>query len=340
MTRTGSWAPSRRVFLKAGVAGMAGAGLLGTPYLARAQSAKTLRAAHIESTESATHKGYVAFAEKVKAATDGAVEVKVFPAGQLGNLRDLYEGIKLGTVDLTSSGPDYSSNIAPVMLTAALYYSYRDNAHADALLDGAFSARLSEALASQAGMRILAWGELGWRSVFNTVRPILAPGDMKGLKLRVPEAQLHIVPMQALGASPTPIPYSDVYTSMQTGVVDGAEGAAAAVLQQKFNEVSKFFSLTNHLYNPVHLVIGARTFDGLSADHQKAVQAAAREAFQAQRSQARADNAAALDKLKASGLAVNEVNTAPFREVVMPSWARLTASLGAEGEDLVKMLMA
>lgn len=337
MTGDATWAPTRRGLLKTTLAGTF---VLGAPLIARAQATTTLRAAHIESTDSATHKGYVDFAERVAEATDGAVEVQVFPAGQLGNLRDLYEGIKLGSVDMTSSGPDYTANIAPIMVTAALYYSYRSEEHADQLLEGAFSEKLSDALASQAGMRILAWGELGWRSVFNTVQPIQGPDDFNGLKLRVPEAELHLLPMRALGAAPTPIPYSDVYTSMQTGVVDGAEGTPAAVTQQKFNEVSDYYSLTRHLYNPIHLVIGGRTFDGLSGAHQDAVQEAARAAFRQQRETARADNAAALRALEEGGLAVNELDTAPLREIVIPTWDELTADLGAEGQELVDMLLA
>jgi tripartite ATP-independent transporter DctP family solute receptor len=337
MNRNPTFTPTRRTILGSG---LAGAALLGAPMIARAQSNKVLHAAHIESTTSATHKGYMDFAKRVEETTDGAVKVKVFPAGQLGNLRDLYEGIKLGSVDITSSGPDYSANIAPIMIAAALYFSYRDDAHADSLLDGAFSATLSEALAKQAGMRILAWGELGWRSVYNTVRPIMSASDFAGLKLRVPEAQLHILPMKALGAAPTPLPYSDVYTSMQTGIVDGAEGTAASVMQQKFNEVSKYYSLTQHLYNPLHLVIGDTVFGGLSTQQQEAVQAAAVAAFQAQRTQARADNAAALAALRNSGVAVNAVDVTEIRKIVIPTWEPLVAPLGAEGQALVDMLLA
>ncbi|QOL82525.1 TRAP transporter substrate-binding protein [Pseudooceanicola spongiae] len=337
MTKRSNMTLTRRSILKTGLAGTA---LLGAPMIAYAKAATTLRAAHVESTESATHKGYLDFAQKVAESTDGAVEVKVFPAGQLGNLRDLYEGIKLGSVDITSSGPDYTANIAPIMVTAALYYSYRDEAHADSLLDGAFSAKLSDALASQAGMRILAWGELGWRSVFNTARPIETAEDFKGLKLRVPEAQLHLLPMAALGAAPTPIPYSDVYTSMQTGVVDGAEGTPAAVVQQKFDEVSKFYSLTRHLYNPLHLVIADRSFGRMAPEHQSAVQAAATEAFHAQRTQARADNTAALTKMQDEGLPVNTPDVTEIRKIVIPTWQPLVENLGAQGQELVDMLLA
>lgn len=334
--KTTRWSLTRRSLMTGAAAGAA---VLSAPLVARAQ-AKTLRAAHIETTDSATHKGYEDFAARVKEATGGSVEIAVFPAGQLGNLRDLYEGIKLGTVDMTTSGPDYTSNIAPIMVTAALYYSYRDEAHADSLLEGEFSGRLSDALLAQASMRILAWGELGWRSVFNTVTAIEGSDDFDGLKLRVPEAQLHLLPMRALGASPTPIPYAEVYTSMQTGVVDGAEGTPAAVTQQKFDEVSEFYSLTRHLYNPIHLVIGGRAFDGLDAGQQEAVRTAAVEAFRAQRATARKDNEAALKALRDGGLQVNTLDTAPLREIVLPTWDELTADLGDEGKELVAMLKA
>lgn len=330
---------TRRTVLK-GVAAGTAAGVIGMPFIARGQTATTLRVAHIESTDSATHKGYEAFAKKVAEATNGAVDAQIFPAGQLGGLRDLYEGLKLGSVDITSSGPDYTANIAPVMVTAALYYSYRDSAHADRAFEGEFSQKLSDALAAQANMRILAWGELGWRSVFNTVRAIRTPEDMKGLKIRVPEANLHLVPMTALGASPTPIPYSEVYTSMQTGVVDGAEGAPAAIIQQKFNEVAKFLSLTNHLYNPLHIVISGAAYDKLG-DNREAVEAAAVEVFREQRMTARADNEAALKQIADSGLPINDdVDMDAMRAIVEPTWAELTADLGSEGADLVKLLQA
>ncbi len=314
--------------------------VFGSPGMAWAESVVTLRAAHVESTDSATHKAYVAFAEKVKAATNGSVEVQVFPAGQLGNLRDLYEGLGLGSIDLTSSGPDYTANIAPVMVTAALYYSYSSPEQADRALQGEFSNRLSDALAKNAGMQILAWGELGWRSVFNVKQPITGAADFKGLKLRVPEANLHILPMKALGAAPTPIPYADVYTSMQTGIVDGAEGTPAVVTQQKFDEVAKYYSLTRHLYNPLHLVISDIAMSRLSDEQKKAVKQAAREAFNDQRIQARADNKAALDTLVKGGIAVNEdLDAAALREIVKPTWDVLTKDLGAEGQNLVNLLL-
>jgi len=321
-----------------GAAGAAAA--LGMPAVLRAQAPVRLRAAHIESPTSATQKGYLALAERVKAATGGAVEIQVFPAGQLGNLRDLYEGLKLGTVDITSSGPDYTSNLAPVMVTAALYYSYRSDAHADRAFEGEFSSRLSEALFKQANMRILAWGDLGWRSVFNTRRAIRGPSDFKGLKIRVPEAQLHILPMQALGAAPSPIPYAEVYTSMQTGVVDGAEGTPAAVIQQKFNEVSKFFSLTRHLYNPIHVVISGGAYAKLSKPQQDALTQAARDVFREQRAQSRSDNEAGIKAIAARGLPVNDdVDIAAMRKVVEPTWGPLTKDLGPTGQELLKLLL-
>nr|WP_255720268.1 TRAP transporter substrate-binding protein [Acuticoccus kalidii] len=311
----------------------------GSVQLAAAQDV-TLRAAHIESTDSATHRAYERFATLVDEKTEGAVAVEVFPAGQLGGLRDLYEGIKLGSVDLTSSGPDYTANLAPVMVVAALYYSYDDADHADRALDGAFGDRLSEALAREAGMRVLAWGELGFRSVFNTERAIETVDDFKGLKIRVPEAQLHILPMKALGASPTPIPYAEVYTAMQTGIVDGAEGTPAVVKQQRFDEVSDYYSLTRHLYNPIHLVISARTFDALTEDQQAAVTEAAREAFTEQRREARADNEAALEALRSQdGIAVNEPEREAMRSAVEGTWAELIEPLGEEGQELLQLLL-
>lgn len=322
----------RRDFLK-GIGTLSLGALLPSQVLAQAKT-KTLKVAHIESTTSSTHKAWEKFAELVKKKTNGSVTAEVFPAGQLGGLRDIFEGLRLGSVDMTSSGSDYTASLAPVMVIPSMYYVWKSREHAYKVLDGPIGEEFNQGL-QKAGIRILAWGDLGWRSVFNKVRKIEKPDDMKGIKLRVPEAKLHLLPMRAFGASPVTIPYGEVYTAMQTNIVDGAEGTPTAVLQQKFNEVSKFYSLTEHLLLAIHAVISNGAFDRLSADEQKAVTSAAKEAFTEQRTTSNKDAAEALDKIKASGVAINQPNKEAFRKIAMGTWNELVEPLGDSGKALL-----
>lgn len=327
---------SRRDFIK-GVGALSLGAMLPGQVLAQAKTT-TLKVAHIESITSSTHKTWEKFAQLVSAKTNGSVTVQVFPASQLGGLRDIYEGLRLGSIDFTSSGSDYTASLAPIMVIPSMYYVWRSRDHAYKVLDGAVGEELNQGL-MKVGIRILAWGDLGWRSTFNKVRAINKPDDLKGIKLRVPEAKLHLLPMRAFGASPVTIPYGEVYTSMQTNVVDGAEGTPTAVIQQKFNEVSKFYSLTEHLLLAIHAVVSEQTFQRLSADQQKAVASAAKEAFTEQRNTSNTDNAEALDKIKASGVAINQVDKEAFRKLALGTWDELVNPLGPSGKALLDKIV-
>ena len=328
---------SRRSFLRGSAA--AGAGALVAPaFITRSAWAKSkvLKVGHIEAPSSATHQSYLTFQKLVAERSGGSVEVKVFPAGQLGGLRDLFEGIRFGSIEMTSSGPDYVSNLVPMVVCASLYYLWRSESHARKVLAGADGSIFDKFLIDKAQLRVMAWGNLGFRSVFNTKRAIETPADLAGLKIRVPEAKLHLLPMKALGALPTPIPYAEVYTSMQTNIVDAAEAVPAVMLQQKFNEVSKFYSLTNHLFNPLMVVIGERFYQSLDAKEKEAVVESAREAWREEWDVAAKDNNTAIDRIKAGGVPVNTVDMAPFAKICEPTWKELVDPLGDEGWRIVK----
>ncbi|RCK28676.1 hypothetical protein TH1_09425 [Thalassospira lucentensis MCCC 1A00383 = DSM 14000] len=328
---------SRRAFLKnsaaAGASALAASTLFSTGAFA---SAKTLKVGHIEAPNSATQKAYEAFAQKVAERTNGSVNVEIYPAGQLGGLRDLYEGLRFGSVEMTSSGPDYVSNLVPVVVAGSLYYLWESNDHAREMLSGANGAIFNKALIEKAQIRNLAWGNLGFRSVFTNNRPIETPEDLKGLKIRVPEAKLHLEPMKAFGALPVGVPYAEVYTSLQTDVVSGAEGVPSAVLQQKFNEVSKYYSLTEHLFNPLMITISERFYQSLSTAEQEAVTESAREAWADEWDAAIVDNSAALDKIAAGGVVINRPDKAAFAEIAQTSWASVLDPVGDEAWDIVK----
>ena len=328
---------SRRTVLK-GVGTGAALTMIGMPTVLRAQ-AKTLRAAHVEAPASATHEGHMAFAEAVREKTGGSVEIAVFPAGQLGGARDIYEGIRLGSIDITSTGVDFTITYAPLMLLAGIYYAFENDEHVDRVFAGPVTERLSQALMSGAGMRILAWGDLGWRQIFSSSRGIDAVADFRGLKIRVPDTKMHIVPLSTLGAAPTPVAYAEVYSALQTGIVDAAEGFPAAILEQRFNEVSSHYSLTNHLYSATHLVIGNSAFGRLQPNEQQAVEEAALEAFAAQRAVSRQRNAESLAQmLQSTAHTIHEPDLAAIRAAVEPAWDRLVDELGPEGKEIFDLI--
>ncbi len=328
---------SRRSLLKSAGTGAALAAL-GMPTVLRAQT-KTLRAAHVEATASATHEGHLAFANAVREKTGGSVEIAVFPAGQLGGARDIYEGIRLGSIDITSTGVDFTITYAPVMLLAGIYYAFENDEHVDRVFAGPVTERLSQALMSGAGMRILAWGDLGWRQIFSSKRGIDSVSDFRGMKIRVPDTKIHIVPLSTLGAAPTPVAYAEVYSALQTGIVDGAEGFPAAILEQRFNEVSSHYSLTNHLYSAAHLVIGDAAFGRLQPNEQRALEEAALEAFAMQRTVSRERNAASLaEMLKSTSHTIHKPDLAEIRTAVEPAWDLLLADLGPEGKEIFDLI--
>lgn len=341
MTHKWSKTPRRHFVTAAGAA----AGILAAPALIRsrsalAQSRITLKVAHSEPPENSLHRGYERFKELVEERTGGEIDVRIYPAGQLGGIRDAVEGMRLGTIEISSTGPDYTSNLVPMLTTASLYYIWRSSEHAWRVLDGEVGERLSRHLIDGAGLRILTWAYQGFRSVISKGRPVASPDDLAGMRVRVPEARLHVLPFQTLGANPTPVPYAEVYTALQTNVVDAAEGVPSAVVQMKFYEVVDYFSLTEHLFNPVQILMSERVFQTLSADEQETVTTAAREAFAYQRELGEADNEAAMEEIKAGGVEIVEADVDAFRERVRPVWDELLVDLGDEAKEIVAAIDA
>jgi len=341
MSIAGADGTKRRHLLRLiGGAGAAAACLAGpTVRTAAAQGKRVLKIAHFDQTTNSLHKGFERFKELAEQRSGGELDIRVFPASQLGNIRDVVEGLRVGTIEITSTGPDYTSNLVPLMITASLYYLWRSPEHVTKTLEGPVGARLSEALAAGAGLRILTWGHQGFRSTLSK-RPVTAPADLKGMKIRVPEAKLHVRPFQLLGANPTPVPYAEVYTALQTNVVEACEGSPAAMIQMKFFEVAKNFALTTHLFNPYQILISERVYATLSPKLQQVVTESMGEAMALQRKLSAEENAEAIGQLKAGGVRVVDVDVAAFRSIVQPVWKELAESAGPEAVRIVEQIAA
>ena len=233
----------------------------------------TLKLGHIAEPENPYGQGADHFAKLVKERSNGEIIIQVYPSSQLGNQRDLVEGLTFGTVDMTLTGTAVLGNFVPEVSIFDLPFLFRDVQHAYKALDtvGMELCKKGEAR----GMITLAIWENGIRHMTNNARPIVKPEDMKGLKFRVMEQPVYIEMMKALGASPTPMAMSELYTALQKGVIDGQENPLAHIATKRFYEVQKYISLTGHTYAPELVMISAIAWKKLTPEQQALLRKAA-----------------------------------------------------------------
>ncbi len=273
------------------------------------------------------------FADRV-AARDVGLNIEVLDGAQLGGERDYIEGMMLGSIQMAQVSTAPVSGFIPEFDLFSLPYLIRDTDHFKNVVTGPVGAKFSE-LAEGRGLKILAWFDNGYRNVFNKVRPVVTPEDMDGLKIRVMESPLMVNTLNAMGGSATPMSYSELYTALEQGVLDGGENAAGNVLNDKFYEVSAYFSMTQHFRPPGIVAISLGTWNGLSAE-QQAVMMEEAAALQDYEIQLTAEvGAAAVEELKTKGMEINEADVAAFRERMGPVYEDFIAKQGA---DLLEMV--
>ena len=243
-----------------------------------AKDAIVLKLAHADSTniyQSRKHAQAVAFASLVNNNSGGRINVQVYGAGALGGEREYIEACMAGTVEAgIASGP--IASFYPAAMVTDIPYLFPSSNVAWKVLDGPFGEKLSEGFLEQTGLRNLAFAEVGFRNFTNDVRPIRKPADLKGLKIRVMETPLYVNMVKALGASPTPIAWTETYTALQTGVVDGQENPIGTILMANFPEVQQYVTLDGHVYGVDWFFINEDFFQSLSPELQYIVHDAAR----------------------------------------------------------------
>ncbi|UVI30706.1 TRAP transporter substrate-binding protein [Paenibacillus spongiae] len=271
-----------------------------------------LRLGHITGESDAWHKGALKFAELVKEKTNGSVEVDVFPSSTLGNDRDLIEGMQLGSVDFALVAGVLSNFYEPYSILE-LPYLFRDQEHMEKVLYGEVGTKMKEDLLTNAQVRGLEFWVRGPREL-TANKKIAKVEDLKGLKVRVPEIPASIAAWKAMGASPTPMAFGEVYSSLQTGVIDGQENPFALIASNKIQEVQKYLMMTNHVYGYVMLTMSDITYQKLSKEQQQAIEEAAKEATQFENDLVAEQEEVLLKQLKDAGMEVVEVDTAKFAE--------------------------
>jgi len=296
--------PSRRAWLAA-AAGFAALCIAG-PVSAQIE----IKLGHVGEPGSLFQKSSDEFARRANAKLGDKAKVVVYGSSQLGGDKELLQKLKLGTVDLAVPSTVMSSEV-DLFGIFEMPYLVKDREHMKRIeKDVVWPALAPEA--EKKGLKVLAVWENGYRHITNSKRPINVPDDLKGIKLRVPEGKWRVKMFQAYGANPSPLKFSEVFTALQTGVMDGQENPFTQIYSAKFQEVQKFLSLTGHVYTPAYLVTGSRKWATLPADVRKILEDTAKETQAFVYQTAAADEEDLLGKLKAAGMQVNTPNKDAF----------------------------
>lgn len=265
------------------------------------------------------------FAEEVKEKSNGALEVRVYTAGQMGSDREMLESTQSGALQMSAISTMAMSGFEPSLQIFDLPYLMPSYEVAYKVLDGEIGRQVAEKLKKK-GVRNLAYWENDYRQLSNSKKPIVTVEDVAGLKIRVPETPILIGWLEALNAIPTPIAYTELYTSLQQGVVDGQDNGIFLMHSAKYYEVQKYYTLTNHIYAPVAFLINERFFSKLSPEHQQIIQRAAEHARDYQRSVSKELRNERLNEMKQAGLKVTELSPQArqqFRESAKPVYEKM-----------------
>jgi len=250
------------------------------------------------------------FARRANAKLGSKAKVVVFGSSQLGGDKELLQKLKLGTVDMALPSTVMSSEVDLVGIFE-MPYLVKDRDHMKKIEKEIVWPTLAPA-AEKKGIKIIAVWENGYRHITNSKRPINGPDDLKGIKLRVPEGKWRVKMFQAYGANPSPMKFSEVFTALQTGVMDGQENPFTQIYSAKFQEVQKYLSLSGHVYTPAYVTVGAKKWASLPDDVRKILEDTAMETQAFVYATAAKDDTDLLGKLKAAGMQVNEVNKDAF----------------------------
>lgn len=301
----------------------------------------TLKFANPVPQDHSWGKGADKFAEFVKEATGGRVEVQAHHSGALGKIREALEMAKTGQIDFVLAGTGHVTGYVPELGITVLPYLWKDQDRMFASLDGPFGEYLNTRLETQ-GWELAGWWDNGFRHVSNNRGPVLKPEDMKGLKIRCLPAKVHVAFFRSLGAIPTPMGWTELYQGLQQGVVDAQENPPAMVYMGRLHEVQKYYSLTAHVNEPGVVLASKASLGKLPEELRLAVMVAMQKATAWQREESNRDNEAVVEKLKAEGFKINEVpaeTVAVFREKAHGVYPEAVKGFGPKGEALVDMMV-
>lgn len=274
----------------------------------------TIKFAHAGSSTHPYSVGINLLTPILEKNSGGAVKLQVFCCAQLGSERELAEGVRLGTINMTSVAAEGALPAwVPELQVFGLPFIIRDRDHIYKVLDGPIGKELERKLSAQ-GFVVLGWWELGFRNMTTKDKPIRTPDDLKGLKMRVQEAKVWLGLMRALGAIPTPIPFGELYSALQQGVVDGQENPIVTITSMKFYEVQKQVGLTEHTYTALPVLASKKWWDTLKPAQRDVIAASVKESVPLQRKAVGGQVDEGIAFLKTQGVTINTVDKAKFME--------------------------
>ncbi len=295
----------------------------------------TFQVGHVVTTDHSYHLGLEKFAELANEKSGGRINIEIFPGGQLGNENDLIEGLTMGTIDMALCNSGNLASFTSSYEAFDLPFLFRDSAHAHAVLDGEIGQAALESL-SDVGIKGLANWENGFFCIWNNKHPIETPEDVKGLKIRANNNPIHIAAYTALGVSATTMGWSEVYTAIQNGTVDGVSVSIPSMFTANIQEVAPYISTSAEFYVTVILMMSQDLYDSLPADIQTALVDAAKEATAYQRELNQQQTDEYIATLKEEGYTVTEIDKEAFKAAC---WDEVYDQFAASiGEDIIKSI--
>jgi tripartite ATP-independent transporter DctP family solute receptor len=329
----------RRDFIKLS-AGIGAAGLtMGLPALtpARAQAKAVFKASDVQPPGYPTVAATENLGKKLEAATNGRLSVQVFPSMQLGGEKETIEQTQIGAIQMLRVSVGSMGPIVDDINVVNMPFLFKNTAHAQRMMDGPIGQELLDKITASpnAGLVALCWMDSGARSLYNTKRPIKTIEDLKGLKFRVIGNPIFVDMMNALGGNGVAMGYDQVFSALQTGVIDGAENNPPSYVFSNHYTAAKYYSLTEHLIIPEVLVFSKRAWTSLSNDDQALIKKFAREAQLEERELWKKYETQAMEKAKGAGCEIVEIaDKAPFQNAVKPVWDKY----GPKYQDTIKRI--
>ncbi len=297
----------------------------------------TLRFAHSESTTNIRHEAALYFADRVKELSGGEIEVEVFPAGQMGTHTQCQEMVAKGALDLYPTTAGLVSVFDPkrTQELIELPYLFDNYSQAYAFMDSDFVTSVYEPLTAQ-GIHYLGTWCNGFRQMTNNKLPINTPADMNGLKIRVVKSEMSMKIISALGANPVPMAYSELYTALASGVVDGQENPFMNIFASKFYEVQKYLSVTKHQYSTLPIIFSEQRWQSMDDKQRGIIKQACMETATFMRKKVGANEGKQREVMEKAGMKINDVpDLTPFRQAVQPVYQWAKEKWGADKVDQV-----
>ena len=334
------FALNRRHFVKMGAAALAMPALGGRAF---GQDKFVCKIAHTEGIGTPITNAFDAWAKTLNEKSGGRIDAQHFPAAQLGGLAEALEGSRIGTIQVTTAGPDSEEAIAPEIAAfgGAPGFIYKSEAHVDAVLQGPLGQQCSDIARAKTGVEFVAYGETGFRHILSK-NPVTSIDGLKGLKIRVPQLRIWVDFWTLLGAAPTPLPYSEQYSALSTGIIDAIDSDVFSIVGFKFYEQAKHLTLTGHWFLPKAVRVNAAWLDSLPEDLRDLVRTSAKEAFAEQRAVNRAKAAETLDELKKLGVEVHSLSAdelAKMEQITAPLFDEF-GSKSPETAEMIKQIRA